>query len=203
MKPFITYLSERSYLKPDELFFNDEILGIAFSKTIEDVRYHYSSVSETEIKKKITSNQNELAIFLYRFGNAIYQKNNNSESLSVIHGLMKDLCACEIYYSNRIDAGFYIVHGTGTVIGSRNTIGKGFKIYQNCTIGHKKDGGKGNAIGDDVTMYAGSMIIGELRIGSRVIIGANTLVNKDIPDNKVVYGNPLNIVERNSASIEP
>lgn len=101
--------------------------------------------------------------------------------------MLKEICCCEIYFNNEIQKGFYIVHGLGTVIGSRNKIGDGFKIHQGCTIGHKKNGeGNGSIIGNNVTMYCNSSIIGELIIGNDVIIGANVLVYKDIENNKVL-----------------
>ena len=63
----------------------------------------------------------------------------------------------------------------------------GFKIHQGCTIGHKKNGGgNGNAIGNNVTMYCNSSIIGELNIGDNVIIGAHVLVTKDCDANKII-----------------
>ena len=101
---------------------------------------------------------------------------------------MKDLCTCEIYYTNQIDTGFYVVHGVGTVIGSRNTIGKGFKIYHNCTIGKKKKGQLGCSIGSDVKMYANSHIIGDVKIGDNVIIGDYSQVTNNIPSNTPARG---------------
>ena len=86
-----------------------------------------------------------------------------------------------------IDTGFYIIHGEGTVIGSRNRIGKGFKIHQGCTIGHKKNGeGNGNVIGNDVTMYCNSSIIGELNIGNNVVIGGHVMITSNILDNILI-----------------
>ena len=104
-----------------------------------------------------------------------------------IHSLLKQFCNCEIYFNNEIDEGFYLVHGEGTVIGSRNKIGKGFVIHQGCTIGHKKNGtGKGNIIGNNVTLYANSSILGELTIGNNVVIGAHILVLNNLEDNSIV-----------------
>ena len=104
-----------------------------------------------------------------------------------IHWLLKELCSCEIYFNNEIDSGFYIIHGEGTVIGSRNKIGKGFKIHQGCTIGHRKNNvGNGNVIGDNVVLYANSSIIGELNIGNNVVIGAHVLVTENVSDDKIV-----------------
>ncbi|EAZ82000.1 serine acetyltransferase [Algoriphagus machipongonensis] len=193
MEEFIQYLGNRVFVKPDLLFYEPEIIHEALELTLKDVNYHFDHVSMEDLVKRIINNQNELAIFLYRFGSTIHSIDSSSKSLNAIHFLMKDLCSCEIYYSNQIGEGFYIVHGTGTVIGSRNKIGKGFKIYQNCTIGHRNETAKGNIINDDVICYAGVKIIGENVIGKNAIIGANTVVTKNIPNHKVVYGNPLNI----------
>jgi acetyltransferase-like isoleucine patch superfamily enzyme len=43
----------------------------------------------------------------------------------------------------------------------------------------------------------GSNIIDNVKIGKNVIIGAGSLVTKDIPDNVVAYGNPCKIVRKN------
>ena len=101
--------------------------------------------------------------------------------------MLKEVCCCEVYFNNNIKEGFYIVHGEGLVIGSRNSIGKGFIIHQGCTIGHKINGsGNGNFIGDNVTIYCNSSVIGELNIGDNTIIGANVLVNKDVNKGSIV-----------------
>lgn len=123
---------------------------------------------------------------MFRLGREIYE--NNLDDLKFqIHWLLKELCSCEIYFNNVIDTGFYIIHGEGTVIGSRNRIGKGFKIHQGCTIGHKKNGeGNGNVIGNDVTMYCNSSIIGELNIGNNVVIGGHVMITSSILDNMLI-----------------
>ncbi|MEO6902168.1 MAG: serine acetyltransferase [Bacteroidia bacterium] len=200
MEEFIKYLGARSFVKPDKLFYNTEISQNALHLTLKDVNYHDDTILVHELIERITTNQNELIIFLYRFGNTIYNIDSSSISLKVIHFLMKDLCACEIYYSNQIGEGFYVVHGEGTVIGSRNKIGKGFKVYQNCTIGHRNKNGSGNIIKDDIVCYAGVKILGENEIGSNTVIGANTVITKNIPENSVVYGNPLIIKNKKSTT---
>ena len=45
-------------------------------------------------------------------------------------------------------------------------------------------------IGDNVFIGSRVTILQNVKIGSRVIIGAGTLVNKDIPDNSIVVGVP-------------
>ena len=137
----------------------DVLIENAFNKTVEDVQYHFPEITDEETKIRIETNNNELAVFLFRLGNELHL--NKLDYLKFqIHWLLKELCSCEIYFNNRIGKGFCVVHCEGTVIGSRNIIGKGFKIHQGCTIGHKKNGqGNGSQIGNDVTMYSNSSII--------------------------------------------
>lgn len=91
-------------------------------------------------------------------------------------------------------------HPVGIVIGKYVQIGKNCSIYQNVTIGVKapKDAEqkKYPKIGNNVYIGANSLIIGNIRIGDNVVVGAGTLVNKDVPDNAIVYGNPMKIKEQ-------
>ena len=158
----------------------------AWKDVIKDVNYHFPSINEDDILDKVKTNQNELAMFLYRIGSKLH-KVKRDDLKSQVHFLMKDLCGCEIYFNSIIGEGFYIVHVEGTVIVSRNTIGKGFVIHQNCTIGHKlNSSGTGNVIGDNVKMYCNSSVLGSLKVGNNVIIGAHTMVNKNIENDTTV-----------------
>lgn len=49
-------------------------------------------------------------------------------------------------------------------------------------------------IGNNVFIGSGSRILYDTRIGSNCIIGANTLINKDIPDNSIVAGTPAKLI---------
>jgi serine O-acetyltransferase len=184
-----------------QLLLNDEKVSEAFEKTLIDVKYHYPSLTSEEICSRIINNNNELAIYLYRLGR-IYFKIGDSENTNILHGLMRLTCSCEIYFSNIIDRGFYLVHSIGTVIGSRNKIGKGFLVYQNCTIGHENDNQNGAELGDEITMLPYSSIIGSIHIGDNVILGAYTLVKTNCESNHLISGIPGKIISRNSTDIK-
>lgn len=83
-------------------------------------------------------------------------------------------------------------HPIGIVIGKGCIIGDECKIYQNVTIGRKNGGYP--TIGNNVVIYPGAVIVGDIRIGDNVIIGANAVVLHDVPDNVVVAGVPANII---------
>lgn len=87
----------------------------------------------------------------------------------------------------KIGEGLFILHGYATAIGAKS-IGKNCLISQNVTIGNYKDGCP--TILDNVKIYAGAVVIGNITIGNNVIIGANAIVNQDIPDNCTVYPAP-------------
>lgn len=49
-------------------------------------------------------------------------------------------------------------------------------------------------LGNNVDVGAGAAIIGNVHIGNNVLIGANSVVTHDIPDNAIVAGNPARIL---------
>lgn len=183
MKDFVEFLQSKVY---QSIEIPEDIINRAFSLTIKDIQYHLPEVTEEDVKNRIHANSNELAIFLFRLGSLLHQE-MHEKLTSQIHWLLKELCSCEIYFNNHIGEGFYIIHGQGTVMGSRNKIGKGFKIHHGCTIGHRKNGeGTGNVLGDNITMYCNSSILGQLNIGNNVIIGAHVLIKNDVKDNTII-----------------
>ena len=193
MIDFVDFLLRKVYLsKP----IPSEIIEISFNKACEDILYHFPNLDKENVRNKIILNSNELAIFLFRLGNEIHMR--NLENLKPqIHWLLKELCCCEIYFNNKIDVGFYIVHGLSTVIGSRNHIGKGFVIHQCCTIGKRKNGeGLGCVIGDNVRIYANSSIIGDLEVGNNVIIGAHVLITSSLESDTIITSQDFNKIKK-------
>ncbi|RQP13542.1 MAG: serine acetyltransferase [Parapedobacter sp.] len=87
--------------------------------------------------------------------------------------------------------------GLGAVVHGRAVIGKNCVIGQNVTIGRNFGDTKVPVIGDDVYIGAGSVVFGEIVIGDNVIIGSNSVVNKSVPANCTVVGNPFRIIEQN------
>lgn len=52
-------------------------------------------------------------------------------------------------------------------------------------------------IGDHVWIGGGVIILPGVTIGNNVVIGAGSVVTKDIPDNVIAYGNPCKVVRAN------
>jgi serine O-acetyltransferase len=92
-----------------------------------------------------------------------------------------------------------VVIGVGTVIGRGAIVKQGVVIYHQVTIGIKGSGKNDGfaTIGRNSVLGAGCKILGKLTIGDNCIVGANSVITKDIPSNSVVtIKNKLEIRER-------
>ena len=96
--------------------------------------------------------------------------------------------------------GLAVYHGHGLVVHGDTRIGARCLLRQGVTIGNKvsRDGRVSGApvIGDDVEFGAGAVVVGNIRIGSRVTIGACTVVTRDVPDDCMVVGNGVRVIPK-------
>lgn len=96
-----------------------------------------------------------------------------------------------------VGEGLVIQHGFGTRIGCSH-IGRNCQVWQGVTIGKSRSGldEPRPVIGDNVKIYANSLVLGGITIGDNVVIGAASVVLKSVPDNCTVVGNPARIVKQ-------
>ncbi len=85
----------------------------------------------------------------------------------------------------------------GVVIGETSEIGDDVLVYQGVTLGGTgKDTGKRHpTIGDGVVIGTGAAILGNIRIGHHVKIGAGSVVVHSVPDHTTVVGVPGRVVD--------
>lgn len=60
----------------------------------------------------------------------------------------------------------------------------------------------GSVIGDNCYIGLGVKIVKPVKIGNNVVIGANAVVNKDIPDDCMVAGMPAKIIKKYNHEIK-
>lgn len=97
-----------------------------------------------------------------------------------------------------IGEGCHLEHSYSTYLNA-DSIGRNFYCLHLVTLGNGKDGRP--TIGDNVSIYTGSMVFGKIKIGNNVRIGAATVIYKDVPDNCTVVGNPAVIVKKNGKKV--
>ena len=91
-------------------------------------------------------------------------------------------------------------HFSSIVFAQGVKIGRYCSIHQDVTIGRIFAGPKAGVptLGDFVIVFPGAKVVGNIKIGNNVVIGANSTVLNDVPDNCVVVGSPAKIISTNS-----
>lgn len=150
-------------------------------------------------------NLNYCLLFYKPFRNVFYYRTRDQHFLRVISRIfLRPLPAVEIT-GGMIGEGFRIDHNYCVIRPYR--AGKNLTVRNGVTIGK----GKAAALdpdriypilGDDVNIHANAVVFGGIRIGSHVQIGAGAVVNKDVPDNCTVVGNPMRIIQHRPKGVE-
>jgi serine O-acetyltransferase len=142
------------------------------------------------------------AISLYKYNKLLrlteYYSNINKKLLSYLYkyrlrrmqyksGIMIPLNTCK--------EGLRIQHWAQTRISVDTRIGKNCTIYPFVSIGTNK--GKSPKIGDNVSIFSGARIIGDINIADNISVAANAVVTKsfDIPGS-VLAGVPAKVLNK-------
>jgi serine O-acetyltransferase len=108
----------------------------------------------------------------------------------------RTMTGIEIHPGATIGRRCFIDHGMGVVIGETTEIGDDVLMYQGVTLGGTgKDTGKRHpTIGNGVVIGTGAKILGNIRVGDHVKIGAGSVVVRPVPDHSTVVGVPGRVV---------
>ncbi|MFM5894319.1 MAG: serine O-acetyltransferase EpsC [Novosphingobium sp.] len=112
----------------------------------------------------------------------------------MVNTISRFFTAIDIHPGAKIGRNFFIDHGF-VVIGETAEIGDNVTMYQGSTLGGTNPtngmGGKRHpTIGDDVIVSLGAAILGPIEVGKGARIGANAVVNKDVPEGATMVGIP-------------
>lgn len=141
--------------------------------------------------------------YLYWLSRLFYES-GKEEIASKVYGLNKMLHSVDLFYAIELPPIWSCEHPLGAVMG-RAKYGNRFFFYQGCTVGGNIHKGhlEYPIIGEDVKMYSDSKILGKCIIGNNVTLAANAyVINQDIPDNCIVFGQSPNIVIKRKMDVK-
>ena len=149
------------------------------------------------------SRQGLWAMVVYRFGRWRYKIRRRwlRMPFSFLYKMLKPiseiLTGIELPCEATLGRRFRIDHFGGIVISGDAAFGDDCVIRNGVTVGLKHTGNRGApTLGSRVDIGAGAKILGPIRIGDDVAIGANAVVLIDVPSNSVAVGVPARVLPR-------
>lgn len=143
------------------------------------------------------------AMLVYRFGRWRYTlrpallRKPFSLLYHFLYKLVQIVTGIELPCEVPVGRGFVIEHSGGIVVSGFAGFGNDCRLRNGVVIGLSRvDEPCAPQFGDDVDIGAGAKILGGIRIGNHVRIGANAVVITDVPDNCLAVGVPAVIKPR-------
>lgn len=114
----------------------------------------------------------------------------------LVHWIM----GIEIDYRSEVGPGLALYHGTGLVVHASAKIGADCVLRNGVTIGERRRGGGCPVLENDVELGVNAVLLGPIRVGAGAVVGAGSVVLRDVSPQTVVAGNPaVEVNRRNEA----
>ncbi len=132
------------------------------------------------------------AVWAHRGAHALWAHRRGRLPARLLAQVTRFATGVEIHPGATLGRRFFIDHGMGVVIGETAEVGDDVMLYHGVTLGGRSLARvkRHPTVGNRVTVGAGARILGPVRIGDDVQVGANSVVVKDIPDGGVATGIP-------------
>jgi serine O-acetyltransferase len=142
-------------------------------------------------------------LIVYRFGRWRYKVRPKllrkffSLLYRVWYKLIQIVTGIELPCEVEIGENFVIDHFGGIVISGYAKFGDNCRLRTGVVVGLQRvDEPGAPVIGNDVDIGVGAKILGHIKVGNHVVIGANAVVIRDVPDNSIAVGVPAVIKPR-------
>jgi serine O-acetyltransferase len=158
--------------------------GDPAARSVEEVVFSYPAIE---------------AITAHRVAHVLYQ-----EQVPMIPRIIAEHAhsrtGIDLHPGASIGEGFFLDHGTGTVVGETSRIGNNVKLYQGVTLGAlstrrrecEQDGftkQRHPTLEDNVTIYAGATILGgDTVVGAGSVVGGNVWLVSSVPPGSKIFG---------------
>ena len=183
-------MTEKEKMLAGEIYdanFNKELIRERMKA--QDLCYKYNSIKPSNIKKRQST-----------IRRIIGKTKNNF--------LIEQPFICDYGYNIEIGENFYSNHNLTILDGNKVKFGDNVFIAPNCsfyTAGHPVDAETRNKgleyakpieVGSNVWIGGDVVVLPGVKIGDNTVIGAGSVVTKDIPSNCVAVGNPCKVIKQ-------
>ncbi|MGH9654891.1 MAG: serine O-acetyltransferase, partial [Bryobacteraceae bacterium] len=136
------------------------------------------------------------AVLFHRIAHWFYEHRRWVMARWISH-VSRFLTGIEIHPGAKIGERLFIDHGLGVVIGETAEIGDDVLLYQGVTLGGTGNqcGKRHPTLGNRVVVGTGAAILGDIRLGDGVRVGAGSVVVHSVPEGATVVGIPGRVVK--------
>ena len=169
------YIRHDFYRNLERVKRGDMIKAFLFPNTTVSLLLHYRICNYYASKGR----RNPIQLFIHSISYFKFKKAQNR-------------CGVEMNQHTQIGYGLRLPHKGCIVVHPQAVIGNNCEIMHGVTIGNNilKDRDEVAVIGNEVMLCAGAKIIGDVKIGDNVVVGANAVVTKDVESDSIVGGVP-------------
>lgn len=194
-------LKSNIILSLSEFVFNKVMLDVKFIASLDPSQNNENIVLNTKTKGLI-------ATMCYRVATLFYYQNFIEDEIlrkKLAREFMEQVAVdtgVDIHPQAQIDEMFFIDHAKNIVIGATTVIGKRCNLFNDVVLGSKNVKSAENVkrhptLLNDVTVCAGSRILGDVTIGNNVFVCPQAVVTDDVPENTTVsIVNQLQLTKR-------
>jgi putative colanic acid biosynthesis acetyltransferase WcaB len=108
------------------------------------------------------------------------------------------LLGIELHWNLEIGPGLRIYHGYALVLHPETRLGRDCILRHGTTTGLREaapgESSGAPVLGDRVNVGPGCMLLGPIRVGDDAVIGAGSVVTRDVPAGATVAGNPARVI---------
>ncbi len=165
--------------------------------------------------KEIVDSRTRCADLCYEFNNC--RPSDTKRQTELLHQMLGEIKGslvvtapfyCDYGHNISVGVNFYTNHNCTILDGAKVTFGDNVFIAPNCVIstaGHAIDSeqrangleiARPIKIGNNVWLGANVSVLPGVTIGDNTIIGAGSVVNRDIPSNVIAVGNPCRVIRQ-------
>ena len=117
----------------------------------------------------------------------------------VLYKVVQVITGIELPCEVEVGRNFVIDHFGGIIISGYAKFGDNCRIRNGVVVGLRRVEEKfAPIVGNDVDIGSGAKLLGPIRVGDKVLIGANAVVLCDVPDNSIAVGVPAVVKPRHA-----